>query len=100
MLITLRGSRGRALKANRSLSNSVIELKVDCPRIQIYLHVSLIRFTDQYRPYASGSIYPLGTDQKLPDTWMGQSICPDREHIISFLRLIIFVVGLISPFGR
>jgi hypothetical protein len=40
--LPLRGFRGRVLKANQSLSDPIIELKADCPGIQIYLHVSLI----------------------------------------------------------
>jgi hypothetical protein len=68
MLVPLHGPRGRALKANRSLSDPIVELKADGPEIQIYLHVSLIWLADQYRLYASGSVYPLGTDQKMSDT--------------------------------
>jgi hypothetical protein len=74
MRIVLRGPKGRALKVNRSLSDMIIELKADCPKIQIYLHVSLIWLADQYMLYASDRIYPLGTDQELPETWLGQSI--------------------------
>jgi hypothetical protein len=59
---------GHALKANRSLSDPIIELKADCLGIQIYLHVSLMWLIDQYMSYASGSVYHLGTDQKVPDT--------------------------------
>jgi hypothetical protein len=73
-LIALRGPRGCALKANRSLFNSIIELKADCPGIQIYLHVSLIWLAGQYRSYASSSVHPLDVDQESPDTWLRQSI--------------------------
>jgi hypothetical protein len=41
MLIALRGSGERALKADRSLINSNMKLKADCPKIQEYLHVNL-----------------------------------------------------------
>jgi hypothetical protein len=40
MLIALRGFEDRALKADRSLIDSIIKLKPDCPEIQEYLHVS------------------------------------------------------------
>jgi hypothetical protein len=40
MLIALRGSRDRALKADWSLINSIIKIKVDCPEIQECFHVS------------------------------------------------------------
>jgi hypothetical protein len=30
------------LKADRSLSDPIMEVKADCPRIQVYLHVSLV----------------------------------------------------------
>jgi hypothetical protein len=40
MLFVLSGSGDRALKADRSLINSVMKLKMDCPKIQEYLHVS------------------------------------------------------------
>jgi hypothetical protein len=46
MLIALRGPKGHALKADRSLSDLIIKLKVDCPKFQIYLHVSLIQLTE------------------------------------------------------
>jgi hypothetical protein len=36
MLIALRGPEGRALKANQTLFDSIIELKADYPVIQIY----------------------------------------------------------------
>jgi hypothetical protein len=64
----------RALKADRSLFDSIIELKADYSQIQIYLHVSLIWLTDQYMLYVSSSVHPLGTDQELPHTWLGKSI--------------------------
>jgi hypothetical protein len=37
----LRGFRDHALKADQSLIDSIMELKVDRPEIQEYLHVSL-----------------------------------------------------------
>jgi hypothetical protein len=39
MLIALRGSRDHTLKADRSLIDPIMKLKVDCPEIQEYLHV-------------------------------------------------------------
>jgi hypothetical protein len=42
ILIALCGPRDRALKANQPLFDSIVELKADCPKIQIHLHVSLI----------------------------------------------------------
>jgi hypothetical protein len=39
MLIALCGSEDRALKADRSLIDPIMNLKVDCPEIQEYLHV-------------------------------------------------------------
>jgi hypothetical protein len=42
MLIALRSPRGHALKVDRSLFDPIVELKVDWPEIQVYLHVSLI----------------------------------------------------------
>jgi hypothetical protein len=38
----MHGSRGRALKVDRSLSDPIVRLKADCPEIQEYLHVSLV----------------------------------------------------------
>jgi hypothetical protein len=35
-----RGPRGRALKADRSLFDPIVKLKMDCPKIHEYLHVS------------------------------------------------------------
>jgi hypothetical protein len=40
MLITLRSPGDHALKVDRSLIDSIIKLKADCPEIQEYLHVS------------------------------------------------------------
>jgi hypothetical protein len=40
MLIALRGSEDRALKADWSLIDPIMKLKADCPKIQEYLHVS------------------------------------------------------------
>jgi hypothetical protein len=40
MLITLHSSGDRALKADWSLIDPIMKLKVDCPKIQEYLHVS------------------------------------------------------------
>jgi hypothetical protein len=40
MLIVLRGSGDRALKADRSLIDLIMKLKVDCPKIKKYLHIS------------------------------------------------------------
>jgi hypothetical protein len=42
MLVALSGPSGRALKDDRSLSDLIMKLKADCPRIQVYLHVGLI----------------------------------------------------------
>jgi hypothetical protein len=39
MLIVLCGSRDHALKADRSLIDPIMKLKVDFPEIQEYLHV-------------------------------------------------------------
>jgi hypothetical protein len=63
MLVALHGSRGRVLKVNQLMSDPIVELKVDCPGIQIYLHVSLIWLAEQYMSYVSGSVYPLDADQ-------------------------------------
>jgi hypothetical protein len=40
MLITLRDSGDRALKAGQSLIDPIMKLKPDCPEIQEYLHIS------------------------------------------------------------
>jgi hypothetical protein len=40
MFIALRSSGDHALKADRSLIDPIMKLKVDCPEIQEYLHVS------------------------------------------------------------
>jgi hypothetical protein len=40
MLIALRGSEDRALKADRSLIDLIKKLKVDCHEIKEYLHVN------------------------------------------------------------
>jgi hypothetical protein len=40
MLIALRGLGDRALKADRSLIDPIMKLKVDCYEIQEYLYVS------------------------------------------------------------
>jgi hypothetical protein len=68
MLIALCGPKGRALKVDRSLYDPIMKLKADCPRIQVYLHVSLIWLADQYKSYVSGSVYPLGVGQELSHT--------------------------------
>jgi hypothetical protein len=68
MLIVLRGPSDRAFKAGRLLSDPIMKLKVDCPRIQVYFHVSQVCLVGQYMSYASSSIYPLGVDQELLDT--------------------------------
>jgi hypothetical protein len=68
MLIALRSPRGHALKVDRSLFDPIVELKVDWPEIQVYLHVSLIWLTGQYKSYAFGNVYPWGADQELLDT--------------------------------
>jgi hypothetical protein len=68
MFIALHSPRGHTLKADRSLYDPIVELKVDYPKIQVYLHVNLIWLAGQYKPYASGSIYSLGADQELCHT--------------------------------
>jgi hypothetical protein len=40
MFVILCGPRDRALKANRSLIDLIMRLKLDCPKIQWYLHIS------------------------------------------------------------
>jgi hypothetical protein len=71
MLIALCGPRGRALKADQSLSDLIMKLKADCLRIQGYLHISLMRIVGRYKSYAFGSVYLLDVDLELPDTWLG-----------------------------
>jgi hypothetical protein len=71
MLIALRGPRGRALKADQSLSDLIMKLEADCLRIQGYLHISLMWIAGRYKPYAFGSVYPLDVNLELPDTWLG-----------------------------
>jgi hypothetical protein len=39
MLVVLRGSGDRALKADQSLIDPIMKLNADCPKIQEYLHV-------------------------------------------------------------
>jgi hypothetical protein len=73
MLVAMCNPRGRALKADRLLSDPIVELKADYPGIQIYFHVSLIWLAGQYKTYVSDSVYPLGFDQELPDTWLGKA---------------------------
>jgi hypothetical protein len=68
MLIALRGPKGRALKADRSLSDPIVKLKADYPGIQEYLHVSLVWLIGRYKPYAFGSTYLLDVDQEVRDT--------------------------------
>jgi hypothetical protein len=68
MLIAMRGSMSRTLKVDRSLSDPILRLKVDYPRIQEYLHVSLIWLAGRYKLYVFGSVYPLEADKELPDT--------------------------------
>jgi hypothetical protein len=68
MLSALRGPRGHALKVDQSLSDLIVKLKADCPGIQVCLDISLIWLDDRYKPYGSGSIYPLDADRKLTDT--------------------------------
>jgi hypothetical protein len=68
MLIALRGSGDHALKADRSLIDSIIKLKADCPEIQEYLHVrqydSLINIS-RMRLAAFTLLMPI---ERLPDT--------------------------------
>jgi hypothetical protein len=67
-LIALRGSGDHALKADRSLIDSIMKLKADCPEIQEYLHVSqydLLIDTSRMRLTAFTLLTPIG---RLPDT--------------------------------
>jgi hypothetical protein len=68
MLIALRGSRDRTLKADRSLINLNMKLKTDCPEIQEYLHVSQydsLIDTSHMRLVAFNLLTPI---RRLPDT--------------------------------
>jgi hypothetical protein len=76
MFFILRDSEDHALKADRSLIDSIMKLKPDRFEIQEYLHVcqydSLIDtsrmpiwFTDRYKSYASGSVYYFDTDREV-----------------------------------
>jgi hypothetical protein len=56
------------LKADRSLIDSIMKLKADCPEIQEYLHVSqydLLIDTSRMRLTAFTLLTPIG---RLPDT--------------------------------
>jgi hypothetical protein len=58
----------RALKVDRSLINSIMKLKADCPEIQEYLHVSqydLLIDTSRMRLPAFNLLTPI---RRLPDT--------------------------------
>jgi hypothetical protein len=39
-LVILRGSRGRSLTADQSLTDLIMKLKADCSKILEYLHIS------------------------------------------------------------
>jgi hypothetical protein len=64
----LRGFGDRALKVDRSLIDPIMKLKVDCPKIQEYLHISqydsLIN-TSRMRLAAFALLTPIG---RLSDT--------------------------------
>jgi hypothetical protein len=68
MFFILRDSEDHALKADRSLIDSIMKLKPDCSEIQEYLHVcqydSLID-TSHMRLAAFTILTPIG---RLPDT--------------------------------
>jgi hypothetical protein len=68
MFIALRGSGDRALKADRSLIDSIMKLIVDCLDIQEYLHVSQydsLIDTSRMRLAAFTLLTPI---RRLPDT--------------------------------
>jgi hypothetical protein len=68
MLIALRSFRDHALKVDRSLIDPIMELKVDCPKIQKYLHVSQydsLIDTSRMRLLAFTLLMSIG---RLPDT--------------------------------
>jgi hypothetical protein len=53
-----------ALKVNQLLIDPIVKLKADCPKIQEYLHVSLVWLSSRYKLYASDSVYPLDVDRE------------------------------------
>jgi hypothetical protein len=68
MFIALRGSGDRALKADRSLIDSIMKLIVDCLDNQEYLHVSQydsLIDTSRMRLAAFTLLTPI---RRLPDT--------------------------------
>jgi hypothetical protein len=70
MLIVLRSSEDRALKADRSLIGPIIKLEADCPKIEEYLHVSQydsLIITSHMRLPAFTLLTPT---RSLPDTYL------------------------------
>jgi hypothetical protein len=68
MLIALRGSGDRALKADRSLIDSIIKLKADCPEIQEYLHVRQYDSLINISRMRLAAFTLLMSIERLPDT--------------------------------
>jgi hypothetical protein len=71
MLITMHGSGDHTLKANRSLIDSIMKLKADCPKIQEYLHVSQYDSLIDTSRMRLAAFTLLMSIRRLPDTELG-----------------------------
>jgi hypothetical protein len=68
MLIALRGSGDRALKADRSLIDSIMKLIVDCLDNQEYLHISQYDSLIDTSRMRLAAFNLLGSIRRLSDT--------------------------------
>jgi hypothetical protein len=68
MLIALRGSGDRALKADRSLIDSIMKLIVDCLDNQEYLHISQYDSLIDTSRMCLAAFTLLAPIRRLPDT--------------------------------
>jgi hypothetical protein len=91
MLIFLRYSGYCTLKADRSLIDPNMKLKVDFPKIQVYLHVSQYDSLIDTSCIRLASFTLLTPIRRFPNTRLG-------THHLFLLRLIIFAIGLESHF--
>jgi hypothetical protein len=64
MLIVLHGSRDCALKADRSLIDPIVKLKMESPKSKSGSGDRTLK-ADRYKSYASGSVYLFDADQNV-----------------------------------
>jgi hypothetical protein len=64
---------------------------------RVFAHKS-VWFTDRYKSYASGGVYPFDADREVVRYLTGVRHMTRSETRHLFLRLIVFAIGLESPF--